>query len=167
MRKTKVSILATYIIVAILLIASGFFIKKEIDRQESLKVQENKKEDEQIKQLEEENKIDINQANLNFDNAMNKIVKDNDLIGISIVIFEEENIIHTYNYGYADKENNILVNDNTKYRIASISKLISTMGLMKLYDEGLFDLNDSIKEVTNIDFHEDTTFKDLLTHRAG
>ena len=160
MKKKNIFTILSLLIVLSLCFSFLFFYNKQINKEEDIK-------EDNIEEITEDNKIDLVQANLNFDNAINKIAKDNELIGISIVIFEEENIIHTYNYGYADKENNILVNDNTKYRIASISKLISTMGLMKLYDEGLFDLNDSIKEITNIDFHEDTTFKDLLTHRAG
>lgn len=89
---------------------------------------------------------------------------------MSVAVFYKGEIIHTYNYGYQDVGNKILANDNTKYRIASISKTISTMGLMRLYDLGYFNLSDSITEKTGINYDSNKgviTFKDLLTHTAG
>lgn len=174
MRKRRIPLLI-YIIILVCLIISGFYIKKEIDNKEALRLQEIQKEEEERKQLEEERiKKGKEEALINakttFDKNVTDIAKQYGIIGMSVAIFEENEIIHTFNFGFADRENEILVNDNTKYRIASTSKLVSTIGLMRLYDQGLFKLDDYIKDITGINFDSEQgriTFKNLLTHTAG
>ena len=47
----------------------------------------------------------------------------------------------TKSLGYADVANRIAVNDSTKFRIASISKSMTSVGLVKLVSEGKLDLD--------------------------
>ncbi|MBE0667101.1 MAG: beta-lactamase family protein, partial [Bacteroidales bacterium] len=76
--------------------------------------------------------------------AVNKIQNDYRLMGLSVVTLCEGRITGSYHSGLRDFERSLPVNDSTKYRIASISKLVMTTALMTLYDRGLFRLDDDI-----------------------
>lgn len=117
--------------------------------------------------IEEEPVPTFKEADIDkYEEILKQIAIDNNVSGMSVIVFHNEEILESYNYGYSDKENKILTNDDTKYRIASISKVITTIGLMRLYDEGMFDLDDKIKDVIDVDY-KDVTFKNLLTHTSG
>jgi CubicO group peptidase (beta-lactamase class C family) len=44
--------------------------------------------------------------------------------------------------GYRDRENDLVVEDDTIWRIYSMTKPVTAVAVMMLYEEGLFDLND-------------------------
>ena len=106
-----------------------------------------------------------------FTERLNKVYSDYGITGMSVALFRGGEIIHTENIGYSDAETKALCTDNTRYRIASTSKLISTMVLMTLYDEGEIDLDSCLTDVTGIkyDRYNKETIKlwHLLTHTAG
>ncbi|MCU0409803.1 MAG: beta-lactamase family protein, partial [Bacteroidales bacterium] len=56
------------------------------------------------------------------------------LMGLSVVRVSKGEITGIYHSGLRDLERNLPVTDSTKFRIASISKLITTTALMKLHD---------------------------------
>ncbi len=62
------------------------------------------------------------------------------------VAFLDWNTIYTYCYGYAEKYSRRAVTDDTKYRIASLSKLITAMVFMAAQDRGLVDDETDISE---------------------
>lgn len=107
-----------------------------------------------------------------FSQRMAEIYSDYGITGMSVALFSDGKIIHTENLGLADVKNEIPCDDNTLYRIASTSKLVSTMVLMKLYDEGTLSLDTVLSDVTGIKY--DSPLCDgkvelwhLLTHTAG
>ncbi len=69
-----------------------------------------------------------------------------DLMGLSVVTVCDGKISGAYHAGLRDYERNLPVNDSTKFRIASISKLVMTTGMMKLYDRKLFSLDDDVSK---------------------
>ena len=58
----------------------------------------------------------------------------------------DRNTIYTYSYGYAERASKRAVTDDTKYRIASLSKLITAMVFMAAQDRGLVDDETDISE---------------------
>ena len=70
---------------------------------------------------------------------------ENHLIpGISISIVKDQNIVWEKHFGYSNINQNILVDENTLFMLASISKTITATALMQLFEDGLFSLNDNI-----------------------
>ena len=75
--------------------------------------------------------------------------------------------------GLADQRTNRSVDPDTVFRIASISKTMTALGVMQLRDRGLFELDDSVnKYLTTFTIEPppggpDVTFRHLLTHTAG
>lgn len=99
-----------------------------------------------------------------------KLVRGKRIPGMAIIVTKKDSVIWKAGYGYADVLKRIPIDpDSTIFRIASISKPISAVGLIKMYQDGIIDLNASIYKYVP-DFPEkkyDLTVKQLATHTAG
>jgi CubicO group peptidase (beta-lactamase class C family) len=75
--------------------------------------------------------------------------------------------------GLADRAGTRPVGADTVFRIASISKTLTAIGLMQLRDEGLFNLDDAVNgylkrfQIKAPRGAPEVTFRHLLTHTAG
>jgi CubicO group peptidase (beta-lactamase class C family) len=93
--------------------------------------------------------------------------------GISASIVLDETVIWQKAYGYANIENNVIVTNNTLFKIASVSKTVTATALMQLYEQDYIDLDDPINDylpfnVVNPSYpYKDITFHMLLTHSSS
>jgi len=76
--------------------------------------------------------------------AVEKIRSDYNLMGISVATVCDGKITGTFHAGLRDHERNLPVDENTKYRIASISKFVMTTAMMTLCDRKLLDLDEDV-----------------------
>ncbi len=74
---------------------------------------------------------------------LQQIFEDFQLMGMSVWTYVEGEE-QVFSFGLKDFTRNLEVDENTKYRIASISKTSSALALLKLYEEGLLDLDEDI-----------------------
>jgi len=108
-----------------------------------------------------------------LDELIPNLMKEFKVPGIAIAFIEKSKIsIRTF--GYSNKESKVPITENTIFQIASISKSISTWGVMKLIEKGLIDLNAPVEKfltrwhLPHSDFnHDEITIKRLLSHTAG
>lgn len=96
------------------------------------------------------------------------------LPGISAVIVKDQDILWSGAYGKANIEDNVDAKARTLCSICSISKLFTSVAIMKLYDEGKLRLDDELKDVLpwfNLkQQYADSgpiTIRSLLTHSSG
>ena len=94
--------------------------------------------------------------------------------GISCVYRDAEGKETTECYGVADKQSNILVTDSTIFPAYSISKFVTALCVMKLYEKRLLDIdvpiNNYLKQwkLRTMDGNEsDTTIRAIMSHTAG
>ncbi|KAK2712952.1 uncharacterized protein LOC136025527 [Artemia franciscana] len=80
----------------------------------------------------------------NLDSELDSVFVKHNMMGMSVATLCNGKISYVYNNGLKDFERNLVFDNNTMFRIASISKFVTTTGLMMLYDEGLFELNRDI-----------------------
>ena len=107
-----------------------------------------------------------------LNSELSDVYQNFSLMGMSIWVSAngEETVYH---FGKRDFERDLDINDNTQFRIASISKAFTAIGLIKLYHEGLFDLDDDISTVLGYTVrnpqHPSTpiTYRMLLSHQSG
>jgi CubicO group peptidase (beta-lactamase class C family) len=105
--------------------------------------------------------------------AVDDIRNKYDLMGLSVVTVCDGKISGAFHAGLRDYERNLPVNDSTKFRIASISKLVMTTAMMKLYDRKLFKLDDDISKYLGFTLrnpnHPDRpiTIRMLLSHTSS
>lgn len=107
------------------------------------------------------------------DAAYDDIVEKYDPVGVSLVAFENGEIVHSYNYGYRDLKNKIPCDSDTKYRVASLSKTYSALTAMHMVDTGLLELDKNIEDYLGYKVRSkqypdvEITMRMLLTHTSS
>ena len=81
---------------------------------------------------------------VNVDDVFSKFMNRWNIPGGSIAIARDGRLIYARGFGYADKEFNELVQPNHLFRIASISKPVTSIAIMKLIDDGLIDVDGKV-----------------------
>ena len=116
---------------------------------------------------------------VNFDVAMNNLLKDYDIPGGQLAITYKGRLVYSRGFGLADKSTNTAVCPDNIFRIASLSKQITSITIMHLYEQGRIGLddivfgangilNDSMYLVPVLDSRVyDITVNDLLSHQSG
>ncbi|MFT3893606.1 MAG: serine hydrolase domain-containing protein [Anaerolineales bacterium] len=117
--------------------------------------------------------------------AIRKMVNAGDLAGAVTLIWQDGKILHAEGIGWRDIASKLPMERDTLFRIASMTKPITSTAALMLLDEGRFELNDPITRwapefsqmrvlrSTSGALHETVeaersiTFEDLLTHRSG
>ena len=93
--------------------------------------------------------------------------------GGALVVVKNGEILYQRYYGYQNIENLIPVTQDTYFRIASVTKMVSGIGLMQLWERGLVDLDEDISTYFGYDIAStrflDTpiTLRQLMSHTAG
>jgi CubicO group peptidase (beta-lactamase class C family) len=94
--------------------------------------------------------------------------------GVSIGIVYDQTLIWTKGFGYADLEKKTPATPDTIYRIASNSKMFTSIAILKLREEGKLQLDDPVaKHLSWFNIknkHPDApvvTIRHLLTHTSG
>lgn len=125
-----------------------------------------------------------NLSNKNLDSlkvVLHSFVDNKQLAGIQTAILKNNKLVHFDSYGYADIENKILLDNQSIFRIFSMTKPITSVGLMQLYEQGKFKLEDPIHkyipEFKNMKVYDENNniipaknaikIIDLLRHSSG
>jgi len=104
--------------------------------------------------------------------ALDAIAEKYDCSNVSIALIDNGYVSQTYTYGYADVRKKTPINDDTKIRLASLSKVTVAMGAMFAQEDGVFDIDDSLTDilgyrVMNYSYSKTTlTLRNMLTHTA-
>ena len=122
-----------------------------------------------------------------IDDIILEDIKENKIPGAVVLVGNEDNIIFEKAYGIKNPETNEKYNTDDIFRIASMTKAITSVGILKLWEEGKIGLDDPIDKYIpkfeNIEIlesfnDEDTsytskistkkiTIRQLLTHTSG
>lgn len=93
-------------------------------------------------------------------------------INVSLAIIEDGYVTGHYEYGYKTLKTKAPMTKNTKMRIASLSKIVTTMTAMTLYDRGELDLDRDIGDyfgfrIRGYQGHIPITTKMLMSHTSS
>ena len=113
-----------------------------------------------------------------IDNAVSGFMTNYSIPGLSIAITYNENLVYVKSYGYAITETNQPVTNQNLFRIASLSKQITSIAIMKLMDQGRILPSDTVFGPRGIldtlygtqpygPFISDITVYELLHHTEG
>ena len=81
-----------------------------------------------------------------IDAQVDSYFKKSSTVGGSLVIARGGQIVYRRDYGYSNKNHKEPVTEDTYFRIASITKMVSAIGIMQLAEQGLVDLDEDISE---------------------
>ena len=79
-----------------------------------------------------------------LDETVAKTFKRMKTTGGMVLIARDGEIVYEYCYGFADKRANEKVTEETYFKIASVSKLVTALSAMKLVEQGRLDLDENI-----------------------
>ena len=94
-------------------------------------------------------------------------------VGMEVSIFHENDTIYQNYFGYADKENQIAVDENTVMEWGSVTKVLVWVSAMQLCEQGKLDLDMDIRTylpegfLDDLEYDTPITMIDLMNHRAG
>ncbi len=79
-----------------------------------------------------------------IDREMDRFMRQWQLTGASVAIAKDGEMVFAKGYGLADVENHLEVEPYHLFRVASISKLITSTGIMKMVEDGKLSLDDKV-----------------------
>lgn len=95
--------------------------------------------------------------------------KKHDFSG-TILIQRKSEIVYARSFGLANRQHRVLHTLRTKYKIASITKVLTAVLILRLYEQGKLDLNKTVKTYLPVyagEAGERVTIHQLLNHTAG
>jgi CubicO group peptidase (beta-lactamase class C family) len=107
--------------------------------------------------------------------------------GVVTLVIHNGHVVQYKGYGYADREAGKVMRRDDLFRIASQTKAIVSVGLMRLWEQGKFYLDEPVADIlpafrhpvvldkfnaadssyTTVPAKREITFRDLLTHTSG
>lgn len=100
--------------------------------------------------------------------------------GASLAITRNDSLVYAKGYGWADQEEEVPMDANHVMRVASVSKLITAVGIMVLQDQGKLTIKDKVfgpdgilndeffTELTDCDKkYLNITVEDIMRHQGG
>ncbi|MBR4102092.1 MAG: serine hydrolase [Oscillospiraceae bacterium] len=117
-------------------------------------------------------------SGLSFSDVGNDIetfVQENEdeLASIQTAVFCDQTTLYEGYFGYANKENEMLSDQNTVYEWGSVSKLFVWVSIMQLYEQDFVKLDADIRTylpagfLTKTAYTDPITLIDLMNHTAG
>lgn len=79
-------------------------------------------------------------------NKYNEFIKQFEMVGSNVIFVDKDGNIENITSGYSSLEEIKKTTTKSIYRIASISKVIVAIGVLKLYEQGLVDLDEDISK---------------------
>jgi CubicO group peptidase (beta-lactamase class C family) len=113
-----------------------------------------------------------------FEKIISSFLRRWELAGASIAVARDGKLVYAKGFGLADREHNIPVEPYNKFRIASVSKLVTAIAIMKLQEEGKLSVSDKVfgeGGILNDPYFSnpkdkragDITIAHLLSHEGG
>jgi CubicO group peptidase (beta-lactamase class C family) len=79
-----------------------------------------------------------------FDDLFRKFLKDNAVPGVGVAVARNEKLVYARGFGHSDIENKKPVEPGMLFRLASVSKPITAVGVMQLVERGKVKLDDPV-----------------------
>ena len=103
---------------------------------------------------------------------INEQMQDKNLPAVAIALVDDQRIIWQKGFGYSDAKTKSSIDDQTVYRIGSVSKLFTDIAIMQLVEQGKLDLDAPVTGYfpefrPRNPFGKEITLRQLMSHRSG
>ncbi len=111
---------------------------------------------------------------------VNDLVDNGQIPGVQTALLKNGKLVSFHTYGFSDVESKKILEENSIFRIYSMTKPIVSIGLMMLYEKGVFELDDNVSKyipqfnnlvvfdsLNNIKPKNPIKIIDLLRHSSG
>jgi CubicO group peptidase (beta-lactamase class C family) len=97
-----------------------------------------------------------------------------DLPSVAVALIDDQEVVYKQAYGLANLETKKPATLDTVYKLGSITKLFTGIEIMRMYEEGLIDLDAPITDFipefsinSRFSSSEPITIRSILAHRSG
>lgn len=111
-------------------------------------------------------------ATLDVQAKLAEVFKRYKTIGAVVCVVENGQVTHTFTYGTLDQEGTP-IEENTLFRVGSISKMVTAMGVMRLVEQGKLLLDGDLSDVLGFAVRNaqypntPITLRQLMSHTTG
>ena len=77
---------------------------------------------------------------------VNALVDNGQIPGVQTALLKDGKLVSFHTYGFSDVESKKVLADNSIFRIYSMTKPVVSIGLMMLYEKGLFELDENVSK---------------------
>ena len=109
-----------------------------------------------------------------LDEKLSNILSENNIAGMSVSITDSKKIVYAKGFGVLNCEHpEFLTPFDAMYRIASITKIVTGMVVLRLADKGILDIDAPVKKyipwftLKSSEATEKISLRSLLSHTAG
>lgn len=81
-----------------------------------------------------------------IDRAMEEYLHNQELAGGALLVRKNDEIVYDGKWGYADLAARTPVTDETIFRMASMTKIVTAVGILKLIENGVLSLDDPLSQ---------------------
>ncbi len=103
-----------------------------------------------------------------------KKMDEDDIVGLSIALVDDQTLVWADGFGWADVENKIKTTPRTVYRVGSITKLFTATAAMQLAEQGKIDIDQPLKTAlpslsikSRFNKKSAVTPRNIMTHHSG
>ncbi len=111
--------------------------------------------------------IIFSQVSVKLDSLFANLYAEHKFNG-NVLIAEKGNIIYKKSFGLANEATKTLLNDNSIFELASVSKQFTAMGIVLLNEKGKLKYDDLISTyLPELSYYKGVTIRHLLNHTSG
>ena len=121
---------------------------------------------------------DANAAFESFDRLMSAFVRDRKIPGAALAVARGRKVVYSRGFGYADVDAREPVGPAALFRIASVSKPVTAVTVLRLVEQGKLRLGDKVRDLVKLEPHiepgtaydrrwDDISILHLLQHTGG
>ena len=103
------------------------------------------------------------------DDAIKNLMQKNRIVGLQLAVIKNNKIVKTSNYGLANIEDSIAVDNQTVFSINSITKTFTGVAIMQLVENGKLNLEEPISKYLDSlpNTWQNITVNHIVTHKSG
>ncbi len=99
-------------------------------------------------------------------------MKDKGIPSIAIALVDDQEVVWAQGFGWQDEAQKIPATAHTIFRVGSVSKLFTDIGIMQMVEKGTLDLDAPVQQYIpdfspQNPFHTPITLRQLMSHRSG
>ena len=115
---------------------------------------------------EEKKPVSLTDFQKQIDSLFSSTINDNDP-GAVVLISLNDSILFSKGFGLRELTTKAQITTSTNFRVGSVSKQFTALGILSLIEKGELNLNDSIYNFYPYKSLEGVTIKHMLTHTSG
>jgi CubicO group peptidase (beta-lactamase class C family) len=90
--------------------------------------------------------LSLEAALVQFDGELGQLQRDLRIPGMSVALLHQQEVVYARGFGYADLENRVLATAHTPYYIASLTKPMTAVLLLRMVEAGQLDLDANLAD---------------------